>query len=200
MFDPTHPTLSKPAIIVAGMGRCGTSLTMQMLHRAGVPCVGTFPAFESEHSSFKTFDPSFLADLAGKAMKIIDPKRMAIPKLDNHVVIWLDRDPRQQAASIAKMVAPVSGPVDRNGRRRIAGSLRSDRLPNMLAFEAVPMLVIRFENLINATFINCSSIASFLAGFGWEVDPFAMAEAVLERGSDCLPFMLEERLLWQAAS
>lgn len=200
MFDAAHPTLVKPTIIVAGMGRCGTSLTMQMLHCAGVPCIGTFPAFESEHSSFKAFDPEFLASLSGKAMKIIDPKRMTIPKLQNHVVIWLDRDPRQQAASIAKMISPVSGAVDRNGRRRLARSLTSDRLPNMLAFEGAPMLIVRFEDLINATLINCSSIASFLANFGWEIDPFVMAEAVLERGSDCLPYMLEERLLLRGAA
>ena len=35
-----------PALLVAGLGRCGTSLMMQMLAAAGLPCVGEFPAYE----------------------------------------------------------------------------------------------------------------------------------------------------------
>jgi hypothetical protein len=36
----------KPYVIVAGFGRCGSSLTMTMLHAAGIPCIGTPPDFE----------------------------------------------------------------------------------------------------------------------------------------------------------
>jgi hypothetical protein len=192
--------LHKPAIIVAGMGRCGTSLTMQMLDRAGVPCVGTYPAFESEHTSFNTFDPAFLAALSGKAMKIIDPKRMKIPALTNHVVIWLDRDPKHQSASMAKMIALTGIEPNRAVRRGLEQSLIRDRRPNMRALGAVPMLVASFESLITDTARATGKIADFLNDHGWDIDADVMGHARIVRPVRCLPYMLEERLLLRGAA
>jgi hypothetical protein len=42
--------MSAPVIVVAGLGRCGTSLVMQMLAAAGLPCVGSFPDFEDDRT------------------------------------------------------------------------------------------------------------------------------------------------------
>lgn len=37
----------KPTIFVSGLGRCGSSMTMQMLDAAGIPCIGDYPAYET---------------------------------------------------------------------------------------------------------------------------------------------------------
>jgi len=36
-------SITQPALLVAGLGRCGSSLTMQMLAAADIPCVGSAP-------------------------------------------------------------------------------------------------------------------------------------------------------------
>ncbi|MHB8286386.1 MAG: hypothetical protein ACYDD1_17175 [Caulobacteraceae bacterium] len=71
----------KPTIIVSGLGRCGSSLTMQMLNAAGVHCVGSFPSFEGPEC--EAFQEGFItaerwAAVAGRAVKLLDPHRRAI--------------------------------------------------------------------------------------------------------------------------
>ena len=195
-------SLHKPAIIVAGMGRCGSSLTMQMLHRAGVPCVGTFPAFETDHSSFSKFDGSFVVDLKEHAIKLLDPMRLSLPPLENHIVIWLDRDPKDQADSMAKLLGGSGGvTLGRNARRQMVKSLKRDRAPNLNAFRAAPVLPVLFGNLIHPFHMyGAFMIADFLNAYGWEVNPREMIKALIPRGPECMPGMLEFKLLEGAAA
>ena len=51
MTQRTSNPKDRPCIIVSGLGRCGSSLVMQMLHAGGVECLGAPPAFEPPESS-----------------------------------------------------------------------------------------------------------------------------------------------------
>lgn len=188
--------MTRPAIIVAGMGRCGTSLMMQMLHAAGVPCVGRYPAFETDHSSIRHFDANFIAQLGDVAMKLIDPKHFQIPDLRHHVVVWLDRDADQQAASALKLLGIAGG---RRERRAYAKSLRNDRWPNIHALGHCSKFTTRFEDLIERPVIATGKISQFLAEFGWDIDPAIMAGQVVPRSSVCFDGMLELSLLRRVA-
>lgn len=184
------------SIIVSGMGRCGTSLLMQMLDRAGVPCIGEFPAFEDDFSGFKTFRAERLRDLGPMAVKLIDPARLKIPPLSRHVVIWLDRDTHEQAKSIAKlMAAGGDASISRAQRRQIARNLKEDRPGHIACFKGAPLIELRFEDLVSNSFATASRISEFLSGYGWFLDVHEMKGAVFPRPTACLPTMAEFKLL-----
>lgn len=190
--------MAKPTIVVAGMGRCGTSLTMQMLSAAGVPCVGTWPGFETDASSVTGFDATEFSGLSDCAIKLIDPANLAVGDMPNHVVIWLDRDPRQQAKSQAKLLGAMGFKIDRSGVRAIEGDLRRSRNKHRAAV-GVPggcdCFTVKFENLIQNSRTEAELLAMFLSGHGWRVDPVAMAAQVRQRPTTCLPGFLEDQLL-----
>ena len=99
-------------VVVAGLGRCGTSLVMQMLHAAGIPCHGRWPDFEVEEG--------FHGE-GGMAVKWLNPHRdMAVKKPPGVAFygVWMKRNYTDQAASHAKFLLQGTGlQMDRNARR-----------------------------------------------------------------------------------
>lgn len=190
-----------PAIVVAGQGRCGTSLVMQMLYAGGVPCVGEWPAFESGASMFGSFDPKAFAALRGQAIKLITPAELPIGEMPKHIVIWLDRDSRQQAESHLKMVKlsfPSVVPNRLTVRAMVAG-IRRERASNMVAIGAngrCPTLLMSFERLLTQPTDAAIDIAAFLHEHGYEFLHFsAMRRQIRLRSTDCYPGMMEIDLL-----
>lgn len=98
------------AVAVCGFGRCGTTMTMQMLVAGGLPPGNaTEPPYEG--------DPKALIgrNLAGRCVKLLDPCGTAAAVAGPTAgwrFIWLDRDPLEQAHSYLKLLksmAPVTG-------------------------------------------------------------------------------------------
>lgn len=107
-------------IIVAGITRSGLTLMMQILHKDGIPCYGTYPAFE-DHGGDVYYDLAF-----GKAIKLVDTHR-CFPPVGNYNVIVMKRNINEQANSISKFLKMVCGiPVSRSESRRIKKSLIKD--------------------------------------------------------------------------
>lgn len=189
----------RPCIVVAGMGRCGTSLTMQMLEAAGVPCIGPWPAYETDASSIGGFDPVSFAKLSGQAIKLVDPGNLPIRDMPNHIVIWLDREPREQAKSQIKFVslfAPV--PNRRAAIRAVEADLRRSREKHRAAVGVpggCPVLSISFENIIARPASSAEKITGFLTVNGWPVIPISMEKQVIHRDSSCFPGFLEAKLI-----
>ena len=195
-----------PVIIVAGFGRCGTSLVLQMLHLAGVDCHGDWPSFEQDRrQSISEFDGAWLAEQGGRAVKVLDPHAPSVDlSMTTARTIWLDRDPVQQANSQAKMLTEMAGqPVSRQGRRGLASVLRRDRAAALAAVQACGMVLpVHFEALL----ANPQTIATAIAGHVCDVAPALrgkplgriaqrMAAAVVERSPDCYPGWLERELI-----
>jgi len=186
--------MAKETIIVAGLGRCGSSLVMQMLLAAGIPVTGENPAFEDERVNLPQAANLWDGEWRGKAVKVLDPHRCELPA-HGAKVIWVSRDERQQALSIAKFWHSVAGlPYpDRRQRRALESNLRRDRgvCTAIFLWKGLPLLALRFEDLLADPLRSASQIAAFV-GTG---DPETMAAVVRPRKAECYPGLLEVELL-----
>jgi hypothetical protein len=115
---PTGPLFGRSAVLrehaahsiaVGGLARCGTTLMMHMLHAGGIPCMGSKPDFEVDEFNNRPVKAAFLERHSGHAFKLLDPHRTPLPHGFRGVLVWLDRDPAQQAKSQAKFVHLMTG-------------------------------------------------------------------------------------------
>lgn len=193
---------SRPVIIVSGLARCGTSLTMQMLHSCGLRCAGEYPAFEAPETETVgrgSIRPEWL--LQFDAVKVLDPHRAPFPGI-NAMVIWLDRDIYQQASSQVKFVKATSWfDVPASARKSIAKSLKRERPLAISQFKGMPKLFLNFKDAIANPMMFAQSICDFL-GPAWNLEADKMAACVLPRknGSMCEPDLaIEYQLLGDRA-
>ena len=169
--------MSGHCIVVSGFGRCGSSLVMQMLAAGGVPCLGKYPAYESR----QVLQPG-----RRQAVKILDPQRAdptpyAIPP--DARVIFLTRDPSEQARSLAKFTSIMVGvSYSRDQRRALAVQLRDDWRLARRAIGSRPLLVLSFESLLALPLVCARKLAEFVGG---EFDVGAAARQVRPRTPEC---------------
>lgn len=205
----------KPVLIVSTFQRGGSSLTMQMLHAAGVRCAGSWPSFEDMRS---TSGPT-LAHLIDQlcettpldqpcAVKVLEPQRMIIPQPKHprpRRVIWLDRDPRQRAKSAIKFIRAQGWAVDtgRLVRRKYETGFRRDRAPALASLQTgFPghRTTLRFEDIVTKPTEAAEAIA-WLAGLEKDRAAIvAMANAVRRRKPACLAHMLELDLITERSA
>jgi len=106
----------KPIIIVSGLPRSGTSMTMKMLDAAGVSIVtdalrtadednpkGYFE-LERVKDLEKESDKSYLREARGKAIKVISFLLKNLPSDNNYKVLFMNRNLDEVLASQAKML------------------------------------------------------------------------------------------------
>lgn len=170
----------KPVIIVSGLARCGTSLTMQMLHACGIRCAGEPPAFEPEETNGLSGPIPANWLMQFEAVKIIDPHRAQFPRV-NALILWLDRDPSQQALSQLKMLRLLSGlriPAGASGK--MAKSLKEDRPVALNQFGEMPRLFLRFEDAIRSPYRFAAQICKFVSPH-FSLNPEVMAACVMPR-------------------
>lgn len=184
-------------VIVSGLGRCGSSLTMQMLAAGGLKALGAAPGYEVSQSMLGVLTPSWLTAQQDCAVKILDPHRLAddVLNLPGQSIIWLTRNLDEQAASQAKFLRLLAGvPVNRKGARGLRSLLRedTDRCHRLLNRLKAPVLRLTFEHLVTHPAGAAETIAAFLPDHG--LDPHRMARAVVPRDTRCLPGLLELEL------
>lgn len=188
-----------PALLVAGLGRCGTSLLMQMLAGAGLPCVGEFPAYEVPELDHREPPLAWLEAQRGKAMKVLNPHLTTIPPEFEAPVIWLDRNLRDQAKSQAKFACAMMGadPVSGVHLTRWTKGLRQERRQALLALAGRPRLILRFELLIHDPSMASRQIAAFLWPWWPGLRPERLASAARPRpsGAACAPDLAMELAL-----
>lgn len=186
-------------IIVAGLGRCGSSLVMQMLAAAGISTIGTYPDFEDD-LNMRLPDLEAQREMAlrapGHAMKLLDPHLHAPPVGYDYRTIFLTRHPVEQAKSMLKLVGERN---NRNARRAMEVAVRRD---TCTARDAVTRIGsgqfynMPFEHLIHDPMGAAEGIARYLHRYRDEpLDVEAMARCVRRRPATCLPYLLELELL-----
>ena len=175
-------TADKPVVVVSGLGRCGSSLTMQMLHACGLRCAGEFPAFEPEESNVLN---GLSADWLRRfeAVKILDPHRGGKFPLTNVSVIWIDRNPAQQAISQVKFVQMVGGlHIEQGAAGKMCKSLQRERPMALRKYYGMNQVHVSFEDAILATEGFCRQIAEFLSPW-YVLDKSKMASVVRPRSN-----------------
>lgn len=192
----------RPLLLVAGLGRCGSSLCMQMLHAGGVPCAGEPPAFEPGEANALSVTVPWLADQRGTAVKLLDPQRApALGRLPA-IAIFLTRDPGQQAASMAKFNHLLSDlPIaSRHQRRALEAGIRRDTRLARAALQSFPVLELTFEQLILSPYTTADEMWLFLSEHGFRFDAAAAAKVVRARSPQNYPGLLELELLRTAGA
>lgn len=187
-------------IIVAGLGRCGTSLVMRMLDVAGITTIGDRPDWECMATQMRLEDDpeGWALAVQGRAIKLLDAHRHTLPQLGEFDLIWLYRDEREQAKSGLKLMASMFSTIkpDRTQTRAWAAGLRRDTPRAIRSIEdagAPRILSLRFEHILGDPFMSAHSICRHLG-----IDTARareMASQVIPRGPECLPYMLELNLV-----
>lgn len=106
----------QPIVVVSGLPRSGTSMTMKMLEAGGMQILtdGVRTADESNPKGYYEFAPvmnlhqetdkRWLAQARGKALKIISFLLPDLPETNNYKVIFMHRNLHEVMASQAKML------------------------------------------------------------------------------------------------
>ncbi len=106
----------EPVIVVSGLPRSGTSMTMKMLEAAGIPLVqdGIRVADEDNPKGYfelervkeldKGGETGWLLEARGKAVKIISFLLPYLPGENRYKILFMHRDLREVLASQAKML------------------------------------------------------------------------------------------------
>jgi hypothetical protein len=114
----------KPIVVVSGLPRSGTSMTMKMLEAGGLTVVtdGLRTADEDNPKGYyedervkrlhKEEDKAWLRDARGKVVKIISFLLKSLPADHNYQVILMNRNLREIVASQNKMLARLGKPND----------------------------------------------------------------------------------------
>lgn len=183
-----------PVLFVAGHGRCGTTLVMTMLDAGGFPVTGPRPSYElPEIWRHGRPDRDWLRMQNGRAVKWIEP--MLCPDMaefvQSPVIILLERDARQQARSMMKMIGIGQ---ERRSENRLRASIEKDR-PRMRAHLGKLGAVYRwrFEDLLTSPSQYGKHLGNIVRGhFGRAFDDTMAGGMVMPRVPDCLPDLTVE--------
>lgn len=184
----------KHTILVAGLPRCGLSLTMQMLHAGGVACLGPHPSFEP-------FEIGRIPWLSlrdsGVAVKLVDPTIQVPPSNHPCRIISLSRKPRDQADSMLRLTQTLHPGLRLPEHRRIVASIRRDQkaVDRWALRQLGSSMRLTFQELVEDAPGAVDKICRFL---GRELDREAMIRAVIPRTAEVSPEFLELKLIADA--
>lgn len=199
-------------IIVAGLGRCGTSLMMKMLHQAGIApycdkeCIGN--SYENVITNTLPRNTSWWSEVEGKAVKLLDIHRWTPPRPydgDHYVIIWMNRDRKEQAKSQIKFTHYIVGtPLDWSRkmiRSYLRGMDREYKACHIILKELKPcsILEVSFDELLTKADDTCLSISEFLQSNSLVTDRDAAAKAmrsvIKSRSPECGKELYERNLI-----
>jgi len=182
----------EPVIVVSGLPRSGTSMTMQMLAAAGVPVVtdGIRPAGEDNPKGYfedervkdlhkENEDRSWTRDARGKVIKIISFLLKDLPETNNYKVIFMKRALPEVLASQKKMLERRNE-VDESGDDRMLELWENHlwRVSYLLKHaDQFESLEIAYSDVIGDPLREARRIRDFLE---LKADPETMAAAVDE--------------------
>lgn len=176
--------------LVAGFGRCGSSLVMAMLRAGGLPVVGLPPVFES--ALFNEFHTSetFLRQHDGSILKWLDPRHTLLPSaFRGGPVLWLDRDPLAWAESHMKLRNMWSGSPLRHEdpltHERLSCEVeeRTASVVEMISAYS-PLERLRFEDILASPRVAAETLNRVFRTFG-SLDIAQASAVVRTRTADC---------------
>jgi len=180
-------------VVVAGLGRCGSSLMMRMLHAGGVPVYcDNYASYETTKIQGLPTNWTWLNETKGKAIKVLDPHQWKLHPSLNYKIIWLYRNTTEQAKSALKLLVETRtiATYNRAKVREMAQVYEKDmRLANrsLVALNS-ELLKISFEELITSAKATSKKVEDFL---GLNLNLEKMVSQVKPRTTACLPYLME---------
>lgn len=179
-------------ILVTGLGRCGSSLVMQMLNAAGIETTGEKPFYEAQQAKLSAFNADWVADQNGKAVKVLGLNHCKLNKADYKIIYCL-RDHKIQAKSQKKFYEQIH---HRTPKTQIltARIRKESKLCLAAAKRAGPVLSLRFEDFQDNPIRCIADMCKFL-----NLDPekvsIPMYNCIIRRDKGCMPDMRVEEML-----
>ena len=157
-------------ILICGITRTGTSLTMQMLDMGGLPVIGDYPGYEPNEGSPFYMDKDYIPANTGKIIKLVDPhiaQERGI-RFDNCKVIYLSRDKMQQEKSCLKMGAMLfekEPDYTPSTVLKMMNCLKRDSKICQEIFRRNPLMLYSFEDILRDPADFLMAIENFLSIF-----------------------------------
>jgi hypothetical protein len=188
--------------LVTGMGRCGTSLVMQMLKYGGADLgpVGSYgwPMFEDMRQT-KVDAEEWIHEYEGCCLKWLGPDLWPPAPGHDYKAVWLDRDSKQQAKSQIKLQRTKNKKDwGKHEEKAMLGEMirRRPLALRVLQRLGADILFMEFEDLI-ADCPGCAEEIDAHFGLGLDVEKMGLARVVGRKTTECIPDdkMLEDLLL-----
>ncbi|HEX4343198.1 MAG TPA: tetratricopeptide repeat protein, partial [Verrucomicrobiae bacterium] len=175
-----HPVIKtdpqQEFFIVSGLPRSGTSLMMQMLHRGGLPVMRDEKRtpdvdnpegyFEWEEIKQLSANRTLIQQTAGRAVKIVSPLLVHLPRNVRYRVIFTDRPVEEIASSQRKMRERLSGKAmtaaESAEMERLLRDHRAQTLAGLRAATQVSLLLLDYRELISAPEQTAHRVADFV--------------------------------------
>jgi hypothetical protein len=178
-----------PIVVVSGLPRSGTSMTMAMLAEGGMPCLVDgvrqsdddnpkgYYEFERAKTLEKDQNTGWLREARGKAVKIVSPLLKSLPEGNTYKILFMRRDLDEVLASQRKM-------MERRGDLHDVSDDRMKRIyqDHLAAVDALlknrsdaTVTYLEFRNVIAHARETAEAIRSFL---DLDLDVVRMAAAV----------------------
>jgi hypothetical protein len=179
----------EPIVVVSGLPRSGTSMTMKMLEAGGLACVadGVRTADEDNPKGYfedervkdldKDIDTSWLKDARGKVIKIVSPLLQGLPATNHYKILFMRRNLREVLASQKKMLDRRGETSDTADEKMIASyEEHLDKIQFLIRYRPhLEALYIDYRQVIEQPREQAERINDFLGG-GLDVD--SMVEMV----------------------
>ena len=160
--------LGNPIVVVCGMPRTGTSMTMQMLHAGGYETHSDIggPSFELKDTLELPGKSKWIASCTGKAIKILEPTRYTPPRGYQYRFILTKRNPEDHLRSIllfSQLFNMKAGNAITKGNptRSLEKAQRKiNRL--LMSYPGSELIEVNFEDTLSNSLGQSKRIASFL--------------------------------------
>jgi hypothetical protein len=179
----------RPVVVVSGLPRSGTSMTMKMLEAGGMEVVtdGARTADEDNPKGYfeddrvldlaKVEDKSWLRNARGRAVKIISYLLRHLPSDNNYKVLFMRRDISEVLASQAKMLTrrgEEQGATDESMREFFETDLWKANY-HIKRSKHIDAMDVHYRRVLEDPLGNAERIAEFL---GHDLDIEAMTSIV----------------------
>ena len=184
-----------PVVVVSGLPRSGTSMTMKMLEAGGLPLVidGIRTADEDNPKGYyedervkdlaKVLDKSWLKDARGRSIKIISYLLKELPRANQYKILFMRRHLDEVLASQAKMLDRRNepNPTSDEEMRRIYQQHLDEVEALVAKHPTMEKLDVDYRELIEKPLEGARKIDAFLGGGHSIEDMAAMVDKNLYR-------------------
>lgn len=198
-------------IVVTGLARSGTTLMMRMLEAGGIePYYDNskplyFDDYGQEFINYNLIlretdkvrllrenKTEWLDECRGKAIKILNPLKVTIPRTYAYKFIYMDRATKHMIKSQRKFLKRKGQRVfeDPNVFQK-AMDAKAAIIKMLGGYYGSDLMVVRFESVLRSPKSTAIRVAEFLDE---PLDIDRMIEVVVDRPAHCLPDMMEERI------